>query len=706
MIPLLQNQAFLRIFRYGVSCYGVHANHTMMSLLFNELLETAPQRDSVLSIFKANGWSEQTKGFPKLSFKVLRTKIIPAILSVDQGSSEIRSCMSDESMCNHFIHVAINTYDHPLLNTFPKRVYPYEPSSVYPALPFSRLQKEQPDLLDRIFSLYRYNEVDDFIRHQEDISCEIYTLRVRGGMETQHIPHRALPHDEHTFDSIIEHRRRQTMLPFIEVFQPILTYTPADYERVKVSSMNEGRFLEWLTRYDNSEVSEYLEINLTLSTFLRNYLNDYTQGNPLKAIPILRSEMKTMFSQVIEMQGSLCDSVATFLANSPHNDPVRKKRFTGIFRHVDEMVVPNLTQESLSSVLETLLTTPQMDFETVLSYGTEIQRILTLVSSEEPIDHTDKFAFHESKTMERWKIAAPSVTRLNSFCIRDTLDEQHDRYDLLLHNRIFLSMGKDRFAGFQSYSRETPNASLYLRGLAGHLNPYLQDMRLLQGGGSNRTDTLYTNEFALFYIRYHLMVILQKTVEYIEGIQDETSEISRDANDIYVALEEQHGEWVRESVRICSLWLIDVVTHICFTHFDPLWIAQNKSEEDLQRRLSKQKEREKQSLITTLDSKSNEERILMMQMQQAGLSNFYKETSEARQAFAESEDYAHLNDDERREYLQNLSQGQDGMSYLINGEVEEVPFGDLPDADADEADAGYTGSNGTDEDEVDGDETI
>jgi len=505
--------------------------------------------------------------------------------------------------------------------------------------------------------------------------------------------YRPLPRDEGTFEALIEDRRRQNMLPYIPVIQPLLTYDPSDYERVELLAKSEGRFLEWLTRYDEGDVSEYLEINRTLTTFLRNYLDDCTQGNPRKSTPLLRSEMKTIFSRIIVTQEGLCDSVGRFLAESPHNDPGRKQRFTSIFRHVDEMKVPKLTQESLRSVLMTLLETPQMDFETVFSYGTEIQRILALVSSEEPLSHTDKFAFYESMTMRRWKITATTVSRMNSFCLRETLDGQHDRYDLLLHNRIFLAIGKDRYSGFQSYVRETPHAPMYLRGLAEYLRPSFHNLRLLQGAGGSRTEALYTSEYALIYIRYHLMVILQKTVDYIEGIQDETSDISRDANDLFVALEERHDEWVRGSVRICSLWLIDLVTHLCITHFDPLWLAQNQSEEALQRRLSKQKEREKQSLITTLDSKSNEERILMMQMQQAGLSNFYKETAEARRAFAESEDYAHLNEDERREYLQSLSQGQDGMNNLINGEVDDVPFGTLPNADADEADAGYIGPN-------------
>ena len=693
---LLQNQAFLRIFRYGVSCYGIHPSHPMMTLLFQELLVTTTDRERVLAVLKKHGWNERNQTFPKLNFKVLRTKVIPEILQMSQGSSELRSCVSEETTCNHFIHSAINSYDLPLLNTFPKRVYPYRPACVYPALPFARLQKESPALIERLCSLYRYNGVDEFIRYQRDLSCLAYRLKISGDVPVPEMSYRALPRNEATFHELQEFRQRKTLLPYLPIVPPSSEYTPADYQRVELLAHNEGRFLEWLSRYEVDSLSEYLEVNRDLYAYLAHYLSALTEGTIVQKPLLVKQEFKTYLSRVRETQESLCESVARFMAQSRYFEASQKQRFLSIFRHVDQIQVPNLKQTTIQSVLGAWLRDPAQTSETLQAHGAEIRRVLVLISGETGLNREDAFAFPIQQTVARWKVPESTATRLESFSLRPSVEESpdgaKDRYDLLLHNRLYVAPRKDRYSGFQREVRTHPHAPMYLRALKNYLGPTLQDLSLMQSTGT-QASSIYTPDLALSYLQYHLMVIFQKTVDYIEGIQDAQSEISRDANEIFVSLEELHEEWVRGSVEVCTHWLIDMITHLLFRHYDPFWIPQNQSENALQKRLSKQKEREKQTLISTLDSLSNEERYLLMQKQQAGLSNFYRETAEIRREFAQSDEYARMNEEERREYLQNISLGTDEMVELIQGEVPEThpPFHEAVPLGSDEEDEGYLG---------------
>jgi len=124
-LEIVQNKAFQKLFRYTVSCYGIHPNHVSVTILIYQMIEDASKSDSIKGVLKQNGWSETSGGFKNLNFRVWRESIIPNILSLygAEGSSNIKSCYSNEGSCNSFIHRLVNNYDLPVLNTLPKRIY-------------------------------------------------------------------------------------------------------------------------------------------------------------------------------------------------------------------------------------------------------------------------------------------------------------------------------------------------------------------------------------------------------------------------------------------------------------------------------------------------------------------------------------------------------------------------------------------------------
>ena len=104
---------------------------------------------------KNNGWRSDTQSFPKLSFKILREKIVPQIFEIyNRNNSDIDTCFNSEKSCNEYIHNSVNNYDLHQLNTYPKRIYKYISPNVYPSLTFKELNKE---LINKLFNKSKFN---------------------------------------------------------------------------------------------------------------------------------------------------------------------------------------------------------------------------------------------------------------------------------------------------------------------------------------------------------------------------------------------------------------------------------------------------------------------------------------------------------------------------------------------------------------------
>ena len=88
------------------------------------------------------------------------------------------------------------------------------------------------------------------------------------------------------------------------------------------------------------------------------------------------------------------------------------------------------------------------------------------------------------------------------------------------------------------------------------------------------------------------MNLFDKIVHIIEELKDSQSEITSDANDLFQSLERVDSECTENMIEVYSQFLIDLLTHVLFQHYDPSWLFLNEQKLDLSNRLSKQKERE------------------------------------------------------------------------------------------------------------------
>jgi hypothetical protein len=125
-------------------------------------------------------------------------------------------------------------------------------------------------------------------------------------------------------------------------------------------------------------------------------------------------------------------------------------------------------------------------------------------------------------------------------------------------------------------------------------------------------------------MKYHFMKFLNSIVDIIRSLIEERTDVTEDANDLFQSLEMRDEEIVDDMIEVFSMFLMDLITHIMFQHYDPSWLFLNEQKLDLANRLSKQKEREKQIIIDKLDGATREERLAIMEKNKMGISLFYK----------------------------------------------------------------------------------
>ena len=141
----------------------------------------------------------------------------------------------------------------------------------------------------------------------------------------------------------------------------------------------------------------------------------------------------------------------------------------------------------------------------------------------------------------------------------------------------------------------------------------------------------------------------------------------------------------------------------------------NKDIDILNKQLGKQKEREKQFLVTELTGQSNEQRSLTLEKQKAGLSNWFENSSKQNEEYRKSEQYKTDTEEERSKRFNSISEAfssssdreafeKAGLNYddlLKQGEqgeqtTEDAGYGDGRDEVEEQED--YDGEN----DETDG----
>ena len=630
-IEILRNPSFQRLFKLSVSCYGKRPNDVYYTLLILRLLETSSQSEGIKSILKKNGWSESQRGFPNLDFAVWRNSIIPEIFALyKEPGGELKSCYDNPTSCNTYIHTNINNYNLTLLNTHPKRVYGYHEPTVFPELSFERLSQDKPELAKRLFESYRYDPVGDIIRYygSQDY-CDQYLLNVDEELyEHEHL--KTLSQNSEGFSELLEFKRQSGKLSYINCYERKQRYSQEDYDLVETLAETEQHFLRWIQNYPDMVQDDYEPINDSLIKLLTDHLKDKSLETT-----VWTQRYKVGFAPLLDLQKVYLQTISEFLVQCDDIDTKQRSRLT-------KLLGIKYTSSNLEKLLENFL--GECDESLLSQYLNDIQRILVRVSTE----GTGTDSFH--KIPKEWNLSDRTSETFTKFMIRHLYDESFVINGLLLHDRWMRPMSKDPYPGFRQYASDDPESFRYFQGLFDYLNPYLQNLEDLKGSEGQP----YNPKISLIYQRFHLVHILHYIIQYIGELKDTQSEVAKDANLLFIALEQRDEDVLERAQNIISRFLADILTHLLMTHYDGDWIHMNSGDK-LSKNLSKQREREKQKRIRELDSASgSEERELMRAKQEYGMTNWWKEASDAAAELTQTAEFQQMSESERLEAVQAI----------------------------------------------------
>ena len=668
-VSILQNSSFRKILRYTISCYGIHKSHVLINLFFQNLLETTgDDSEKIKTIMSNNGWRSDTRSFSPLSFHILREKVIPQLFAMySKNNNYIDTCFNIEKNCNGYIHNSVNNYDLHQLNTRPKRIYKHILPVVYPNVSFQDMNK---DMIEKIFDKYRINNQGDIIQKYDDSlylnSYLLETSLLDFNVELSNT-NKELVKNYENFIKILEKERSNNSLPYIPIIAIQRSYTKDEHQRIiKISSNTDSRFVKYL-------LSKGKDLNIDQNIDKYNIKNELIKRlpNPLsnpnkppvpsdiltsihlqiteeyiskindnKDVKLFGDYFQQIFSEYIKTNDYYINLLSEFIYESDHITSNQKSRFESIFSKGKKI---KFNKENIKIILTNFIKSP-LSYEDILIYIRDIQNIMTKLNKD-PI----KVSNITNKIPKEWNLTDSVKNNFMDFIERDE-NQTNIRNNLLLHNRIFVKPRGDNYAGFNSYKEISKNYHIYLNALFNNISDIFSDLEYLKGNDRN----LFTNQYSIFYSKYLLISLLFKIMEYIRGLQTNQDDIIDDSMILFKALEEKDEELIEESINICSQFLMDLITHILFEHYDPTWLFENKTKESLSNRLSKQKEREKQENIEKVHNPSPDERYLRKLKQETGQSNWWKESSESAEKYVNSDDYASHSESERIERLKEI----------------------------------------------------
>ena len=677
---ILQNSSFKRIFRYVVSCYGIHKNNQLINLFLQNLLETTEKSDKIRAIFKKYGWRDDTQSFRNLSFKDFRDKIIPEIFGLySKDEVKVSTCFNNPDSCNQYIHNLVNNYDLPQLNTYPKRIYGYSIPKSYPS--FEECNEES---IKKLFNKFRFNKGGDIIQDIDSINyLDSYLLKVDLiGEEIEIIPEgKKIPITSENFQKIIEYKQNKNILRHNPVVPIINKYSEEEYTEIEKIISTDSRILKYLQTWNNEEIDTD-EINNLIKKLPKSltqtseppldfyYLNrvhyevsrEYTQevlNNNSAKLKILKDSFEPIYSEYVKIYKENISKISLFISQSDKISKDQKRRFEKIFSG-DSTKKIKFNSKTIETILNSFISS-SLDYNDLIIYIQDIQNIIVQLNKNPGISESSTGDDIEDESISKhnilsnnipkeWKLSPSIENNFKKFYERDDTDGVKHKSYLLLHNRIFTQPMNDSYSGFNNYKNISKNSHLHLESLYDYLSKYFSNLEWLKG--NNRS--LFNDRYSTIYLKFHFIEILSKIHEYIESLKSNQLDVINDAMPLYRLLEERNEDLLEESIHVCSSFLIDLVTHLLLQHYDTTWLFMNKQELDLKNRLSKQREGEKQKIVEKYHNVSSEERLLLKNQQETGQTNQFKEASESYGKYVNSEEYALSTESQRAEKIQEI----------------------------------------------------
>ena len=626
---IIKNKSFTKLFRYIVSCYGKTENNILITLLLNEFLDTIEEREDIIKIFKKYGWSETKNGFNELNFNILREKIIPEIFNLynKQNNNYLRSCYSDEKTCNSYIHNSINNYDLSLLNTLPKRLYQYKTPLIYPETNFSDMK---PEIIDKLFSKYKLNNFNELTTEKKENVYLKYDLKLRFKNCNYDTVNEdiELEKNKENFDDILNYQRTKNSLSYHSIqrkrsndtlLKPIEnkieTRYPLFYEKINKNLYNENELENLEDIYD---------------LFLKYNENNILEKIDKNTNKVIKENLKLKFSNLIEKNDEYIQKISEFLVQSDFINDENKKQFN------KTMGIKKGSIEKIMQIMNVFINDDKLNYNFIMNYLKDIHNVIINIVNNKKNNY---------EIPKEWQTTDNYNEEFIKFINRNHLDNSKINYELLFHKDIFTNDIKFDL-GFESYHKQDEKNIIYLKGLYIYIKDLFDNLELIK-----HENKLLTEKYTNIFMKHHFLFIYSKMIDYVNSLINDQTDIAGDANEIFRSLEQVNEDDLEDSIKTCSSFIMDSLSHILMQHYDTLWLFMNFNGKNI---LSKQKEREKQNVIQKLDGSSQEDRFMRGEKNKIGISNFWKDSNAEAAEFVKSKDYKDSNEQERLDKIKEI----------------------------------------------------
>ena len=503
-----------------------------------------------------------------------------------------------------------------LLNGHRKRNYSYVEPIIFPDESYEELISTEEDIdeegknlnknfVDELFNRFCIDDNGE-INERYNIDSFITNILADPSIEREATCKKVMPKTKENFYRILDFKRNLTKLPF-----------------PKKSS------------FDPS-------IEIRIKHFIRS--NNYLERNADELFPVFRQlshdrrccseqELRVLFNDIFKHNSYLINKIQDFFTRNQELEQSQYERFRSSFGR---------SIESLSVLLNKFLE----DTQKIPHMITQVLQIIGRLSN--PITFKNGIYFHDD-IPKQWKLSETNKTNLQEFL---------NKNEFLQHYDIYIPMKEKENIGFYQYQKET-NYSLCFQGLFNYIKKYFQkDITTILGNNN----TKFLEEYGNIFNRYNLLFLFNLIIEYITNLQDGESTVSSQANLLFSSLEEQERLERKDSINLCTRLSFDLLINILEEFIDVNWIYQTNLLSD---QLSRQKEREKQEIINSLESKTADARLVMVHQQRCGLSNYFHSAADSHLSHIKSETYRSQLGDERSEVAKELfSQNEVELSVL------------------------------------------
>lgn len=649
---MMIQESFKRLFRYSVSLYGKTSkpNFTIDSNILHFIQHSD---DKIKEIFKKNGWNDKTNTLGPVSFKNLRTKIIPQIISYySSGKNDLNPCFSDEDNCNTYIHMNVNNYDLSLLNVNPKRFYTYKTPTVFPEGNYEEISEK---IKENLFKIYCKDPSGDYVKRVLntdylysqilDISPEV---EVDFG-EAISTYEKNIKETEENFYAVIYSLHTKGILSLQKYIKPhkILLEEYSNYENTKPV---ESRFLQVFSNNDYENENLYKLIN--------DYLNSVNERDEKSHIDqTWRTAFKEIFSDFNKQTEENLDKVSELINECFNNEKDYRKRFESIFTKSDSDInlerddrnrlegiieegvrgfrYKKMNEGDIRKLLVLLTDDPRFTNRVMIKYISHIRHLLSILKR----NHT-----RNTRVPNTWNLQQVNKDFINNYLSDKCLRSHGD----LLKNKV-------RYEGFYSY-QEIDNSEQIFTTLFDYCSDLWNELDLIQG-----SDNTMMNSSIISVLSKGIFIKILLKIGKI-------GTLCRD-NDMNILENFDDDIDTDEISEIYDKFSCDILIDAFECFYDTKWTESN-TKEILSQRLAKQYEREKQSLISNLDKMSDEQRHASTELQKMGVTNWFKNSDKEHMEHIQSENYDNETLTERYESMNEIfSQNRVELDAMNIGSV-------------------------------------